>query len=246
MEDFVRAHVKKTYDRILDAKRIAEATLQEDRLEQRYFDLAEDAYVARQDTQAMQKQYGGYLELVKKARAELTQASRNAKTALQGYNGAKAAHRQAVRAEKRRKKPIAIFISRKKGKLYIRQGYKPIFEAPVTIASPDKPIGTHVFTALRFTEDRKDLVWSVISFDAAVRDRTSKAGEKRRRKRRKRRNISYHTIKPGEALDRITISEAARFQIAQLIKPGSSLIISDKRASNETGEYTDFIVSLNR
>jgi hypothetical protein len=31
-------------------------------------------------------------------------------------------------------------------------------------------------------------------------------------------------------------------RIAEMITPGSSLIVSDNRLSDETGEYTDFIV----
>ena len=44
--------------------------------------------------------------------------------------------------------PVSVFISRKTQRLYIRQGYLPVFEGPVTIRDADKPIGTYVFTAL--------------------------------------------------------------------------------------------------
>ncbi len=46
------------------------------------------------------------------------------------------------------------------------------------------------------------------------------------------------------ALDRLTIPEDVRDQIADVMKPGSSLIIADGGIGNETGEYTDFIVPL--
>ena len=241
LASFERRYRKKEFDPIVDAQRIARAQAQEDQLETRYFELAEDAYLARRDTAEMRAQLPSYQQNIDAARSALNDALRTAKGARLEHVRARQALKGARMREKLRKKPIAIFISRKKGRLYIRQGYKPIYETAVTIADPDKPIGTHVFTALRFTDDKTDLAWSVVSFDAAVRGPRHSG----KRKRRRRRNISYRQIHPDEALERITIPDEARYQIAQLIKPGSSLIISDKRASNETGEYTDFIVSLN-
>src|SRR5262245_4543242 len=45
--------------------------------------------------------------------------------------------------------PISLFVSRKLGKLFVRKGFAPVLDAPVTIARPDVPLGTHVFTASR-------------------------------------------------------------------------------------------------
>src|SRR5262249_14619236 len=50
-----------------------------------------------------------------------------------------------------KKMPISVFVSRKRQRLYIRQDFEPLFDAPVTIAQPEAPLGTHVFTALEFT-----------------------------------------------------------------------------------------------
>ncbi len=62
------------------------------------------------------------------------------------------------------KAPIAIFISRKEKKIYVRQDFAPLFQAPVTIADPDKPVGTLAFTALDFAgDDRTTLRWNVVS-----------------------------------------------------------------------------------
>ncbi len=44
--------------------------------------------------------------------------------------------------------PIAVFISRKEGKIFVRKGFEPVFDAPVTFEQPDQPLGTHVYTAL--------------------------------------------------------------------------------------------------
>src|SRR6185437_3493748 len=59
--------------------------------------------------------------------------------------------------------PIAIFVSRKAGKIFVRQNFMPVFEAPVKIDHPERPLGTHVFTALDWQPDHSALRWNVIS-----------------------------------------------------------------------------------
>ena len=46
-----------------------------------------------------------------------------------------------------------MFVSRKEGKLFVRKGFEPVFDVPVTIERPERPLGTHVFTALAFKDD---------------------------------------------------------------------------------------------
>jgi hypothetical protein len=45
-----------------------------------------------------------------------------------------------------------------------------------------------------------------------------------------------------QALERVNIPQEAIDRISELMSPGSSLIISDKGISGETGKGTDFIV----
>ena len=50
---------------------------------------------------------------------------------------------------------------------------------------------------------------------------------------------------PGEALDRITIPADTMARIADALSTGASIIVSDQGINaGETGEGTDFIVSL--
>src|SRR5262249_27485188 len=42
---------------------------------------------------------------------------------------------------------VAVFVSRKEQKIFVRQGFVPLFDMPVVIDQPDQPLGTHVFTA---------------------------------------------------------------------------------------------------
>ncbi len=57
--------------------------------------------------------------------------------------------------------PIAIFVSRKNGKIYVRQDFIPVFDAAVKIDRPDQPIGTHVFTAISYLPDHSTFRWTV-------------------------------------------------------------------------------------
>jgi len=142
--------------------------------------------------------------------------------------------------------PISIYISRKNGRLYLRKGFEEVLEAPVTIAQPDQPLGTHLFSALK--ADDASIRWNVVSLPT---DRLVKKGKYletfvRGEKLRKELVAPvYEIVAPGDAnaaLDRITIPEATLARIAELTTPGASLIISDVAPSHETGRGTDFIV----
>lgn len=58
--------------------------------------------------------------------------------------------------------PVSVFISRKTQRLYVRQNYVPVYEAPVTIRDPDAPIGSYVFTALG-PDTNGAMRWNVVS-----------------------------------------------------------------------------------
>ena len=55
-----------------------------------------------------------------------------------------------------------MFVSRKEGKLFVRKGFDPVFDTPVTFEQSDQPLGTHVFTALSLKEDNTNLNWMVV------------------------------------------------------------------------------------
>jgi lipoprotein-anchoring transpeptidase ErfK/SrfK len=144
--------------------------------------------------------------------------------------------------------PISVYVSRKTGRLYVRKGFDEVFDAPVTIAEPDRPLGTHIFTALG-TKDESGLRWNVASLPI---DRTVKPGKylstvtPRGEKLRKELVApEYEVMPPGDpraALARITIPDAALARITELMSAGASLIVSDVAYSHETGRGTDFIV----
>ena len=72
-----------------------------------------------------------------------------------------------AKAAERGTDPISIFISKKTGRLYIRQAWAPIHEAAVTIKEPEALIGTHTYLAVEPAADSKSLRWLSVTFPAA-------------------------------------------------------------------------------
>ncbi len=66
-------------------------------------------------------------------------------------------------------RPISVFVSLKESKLYVRQGWKPLFDAPVSFERPEQPIGTHVYTAMGMKVSGEGLRWTVVSIPSSNR-----------------------------------------------------------------------------
>ncbi len=145
---------------------------------------------------------------------------------------------------------IAVLISRKDSKLYVRQNFAPLFEVPITIAPSDRPLGTHVFTAQVDKDDANVLRWSVVSLPIPARHAERRDEDERvSRRRRIAGAVEMKPLpvpdSPAEALDRLSIPADAMARIVDALSTGSSIIVSDQGiAAGETGEGTDFIVSL--
>ena len=123
--------------------------------------------------------------------------------------------------------PVSIYISRATQKLYVRRNtHKPwpdggeVFDAtievPVTIRDPDKPIGTHVFTAM--ARNDAGLRWTAVTIDTGDDAKN--------------------------ALDRISIPKDVLDRIAPTALPRSSIIVSDEPLSRETNYRTEFVAVL--
>ena len=150
-----------------------------------------------------------------------------------------------------KKNPISIFVSRKRQRLYIRQDFEPLFDVPVTITEPESPLGTHVFTALEFTGPEHTILrWNVVSLPGEppkrvryVEERRDRRGHVRRREiEEERAGDTPSPQTPSQVLARIEIPPEVSDAIAQMIVPGSALIVSDQGLGDETGEGTDFDV----
>ena len=123
--------------------------------------------------------------------------------------------------------PVSIYISRATQKLYVRRNtHKPwpdggeVFDAtievPVMIRDPDRPIGTHVFTAM--ARNDAGLRWTAVTID--------------------------NGDDAKDALDRISIPKEVLDRIAPTALPRSSIIVSDEPLSRETNYRTEFVAVL--
>jgi hypothetical protein len=172
-------------------------------------------------------------------------ALESAREAAELANTARAAAAEAARQVTREPEPVSVLISRKTQRLYVRQGFEPIFESSVTIRDPDRPIGTYVFTAVDQIKSGTSMRWSVVSLNGG--DAQARVVEPRGRARRGHgRDPEPMLTDPGAAkaaLDRIVIPQDALDRIAGMT-PRSSLIITDEALSSETGAGTDFVVLL--
>jgi hypothetical protein len=166
-----------------------------------------------------------------------------------GIEKAAASKADPLTASPKRSGQIAVFVSRKDSKLYVRQNFAPLFDVPVTIAPSDRPLGTHVFTAQADKNDANVLHWSVVSLPVP---RVAQRNDEDERASRRRKIAGAVDVKslpapdsPAEALDRLSLPADALARIAEALSTGGSVIVSDQGiAAGETGEGTDFIVSL--
>ncbi len=152
-----------------------------------------------------------------------------------------------IKEAKRRLKPVSVFISRKTGRLYVRQAFRPVFDVPVSIRDPERPIGTHVYVALASAPDGKTLKWSAVSMPDAERKKKPRRSKRHRRSADDSAPETTASVElPPEtaagALDRVEIPEDAAKRISELAWVGASVIISDRRMSGETNDSTDFII----
>jgi hypothetical protein len=152
----------------------------------------------------------------------------------------------AGKAALQKARPISVLVSRKLGKLLVRQDFTPLFDAPVKIQNPDEPLGTHVFTAMASQNEGPAIRWTVVSMPEEFS--RSRAPQKSHKERMKQTIATAPAAPPTDkanaALNRIEIPQDVVERIADIITPGSSLIISDRGMSDETGSDTDFIVEV--
>jgi hypothetical protein len=137
--------------------------------------------------------------------------------------------------------PISVFVSRKLSKLFVRQGFSPLFDVAVKIENPEEPFGTHVFTAMEFQSEGAAIRWTVVSIpdefpriEGATKEREAPV---------KQTALSVPSPDKANAVfNRIEIPQDTVERISKLLTPASSLIVSDNGFSHETGKDTDFIV----
>jgi hypothetical protein len=203
-----------TADKVLAAARTDEARARAEERQQKAVARATEA--------------GTQLDSAKADAKPRLDAAVAAKDAVKAAQTRKAETARIAREASLALEPVSIYISRTTQKLYVRRNtHKPapdgggeVFDAtievPVTIRNPDKPIGTHVFTAM--ARNDAGLRWTAVTIDNADGAR--------------------------DALDRITIPQELLERIAPTALPRSSIVISDEPLSAETNYRTEFVAVL--
>ncbi|MCA6106764.1 L,D-transpeptidase family protein [Bradyrhizobium cenepequi] len=181
------------------------------------------------------------------AKAELQpklDAVTTAREAALAAENARIAAAEAARQAARELEPVSVLISRKTQRLYVRRAFEPILESPVTIQDPDRPIGTHVFTATEQTDGGTGIRWSVVSFESS-RPNVGIAEAHDPARGHRRHEVEPKKTEPSAiaALDRVAIPQDVLDRIAGAT-PRSSLVITDEALSSETGKGTDFVVVM--
>jgi len=127
--------------------------------------------------------------------------------------------------------------------VYVRRAFEPILEISVAIQEPERPIGTHVFTATERTNGETGMRWSVISLESGRAHGDVVDGRAGASRGSEGEPTAKEPSDAKTALDRIVIPPEV-LRIAEMASPRSSLIISDEELSRETGKGTDFVVLL--
>jgi len=145
---------------------------------------------------------------------------------------------------------VAVFVSRKEKKIFVRQGFVPLFEMPITIEHPEQPLGTHVFTAMSLTADGAGMRWNLITMPTdgsrpvEHKSTKSRSGDSARKSKEPPKPVveAKAPSSATEALNRIQMPKEAVERVSEILIPGSSLVVSDEGLGRETGRYTEFIV----
>lgn len=208
-------------------RRIAKATEDKAKAEAALAEARNALAAARDTKDAIQQE-------VAAAHSALTEAKAAGKAAW-----------QALAESARRLKPLSVFISRKTRRIYARQDFTPLFDAPVEIADAEREIGTHIFVSTRAAEDGSQLYWQAVSMPTGIETRPARKGRARDSEDHEAAEAPPPTPQPETAqgaLDRVTIPEDIALRLSELAWVGASVIVSDNGISGETGPTTDFII----
>jgi L,D-transpeptidase-like protein len=191
---------------------------------------------------------------IDRARAALTEAQSReaAKTpaafaAVQAWKAAIATGdlaAETVKESDRRLEPVSILFSKKEGRVFIRQDWKEVYEAPITFKDPDRAIGTHLFVAVDADADGK-VKWSAISVPSG--GMPSDDAPRNRSKNDKSAEPAPAPTPQADtaaaALERVELPDGVRERMAELVWTGAQVIVTDNARSDEMDIDTDIIVS---
>jgi peptidoglycan hydrolase-like protein with peptidoglycan-binding domain len=104
------------------------------------------------------------------------------------------------------------------GRIFVRQDFRPVFAAPISFKDEKRPLGTHVFVAMKFAPGDTKTRWMVMTLEGDD---------------------------AGVVLDRIQIPEDAREKISERLTPGSTLIVADESVNSAVlPKGGDYLISV--
>jgi hypothetical protein len=214
----------------------------ESELEDALLDLTIEADKARADAAAQEMRFAevqAAYSAAQTARDSAMDVFRDAQTDLAS---AQATLNDANKEMRLRGKPIAVLVSLRAQRIYIRQGFEPLLDAPINVAPLKHKVGTHVFTAMRYGTDPNTFDWRLVSAQTPIAGQPLDQGKKMRRTA-SAEDQSLGVQMATEALDAFTIPDDILQTISELARPGSSLIVSDRELPpQENGSGTEFVV----
>ena len=212
-------------------------------LEERILDLTIEADTARSEYQRRNSELPDVKAITADAEAVRSAALDDVKTAIAQLRSIEAETINAQRDITRQARTLSVLISLKSQRIYVRQGFEPVIEAPISVEGGGAiKVGTHVFTAMDYAPGGNDFTWKLVSAQTPNlpnEDDTARKGKKRDDRATPN---NANTRAARAALDAIKIPDEIRQTIAERIRPGASLIISDREQSGETGDGTEFVV----
>jgi hypothetical protein len=136
--------------------------------------------------------------------------------------------------------PISVFVSRKTGRIQVRQGWQTLHDAPVSFKDGSAPLGTHVYVALEPVGRGDALRWISVSFNGAPPVVQGQKGRAAVPARPATGPISAETAE--SVLEQFDMSPDSRKFVSERLWTGATLIVSDQGPSHETGRDTDFVI----
>lgn len=208
---------------------------------------AEAAKTAADAAKAADRAVAEALGTLKAAKAEI-------KDAAVAETSAKKAVAAFDRQEQNRALPVSVFVSSATGLVQVRQGFELVLEQQATIENPSVPLDTFIFNAVAWKDDSKtDLKWQATEVNEYSDSISSFADEDDLRASKKSKAsepVTMPTVtdsaKAQRTLDRIKLPKGVSERIAEVVKPGSTLIVSSYDVSHSETKYagTDFIVQM--
>ena len=104
------------------------------------------------------------------------------------------------------------------GRLFVRQRFREVLTSPISFRDPQQPLGTHLFTAMKFAPGDTKIQWIAMSLEGND---------------------------PRVALDWIEMPGEVRQKISERLTPGTSLIIAEKSKNSAIlPKGGDFLIAL--